>query len=257
MTDQKKVLVTGSEGFVGKYVCEGLRSAGIDVVRFDLALGNDVFDPKHLSTALWEKGIDAVVHLVAHPHRHSVYTKWGKSKDSVDKREEFLEFVRLNSEGAKLVYDECDRARTRRLVYCSSGAVYGFEDGFGTPVGRIKTTDVPDLADDRLHSYPRSKLLAEQYLGLATEALSAIDNKVPEVVILRLNWIQHPTLGDGKSGPEWKGATCSIPRMVQGFVNAVDADVSGYVNPIVMDLIEKNDAWEGSLLASEILFGGE
>jgi len=244
-----KVLVTGSEGFVGTKVCEGLRDAGMTVFPYDIVLGDDLFDTEKLAKSM--KGMDAVIHLAAYPHRHSVRVMWKKKEDEIDRKEEFREFVRLNVEGTKQVYEEAVKANVPRFIYASSGAVYGFEDGFPTPSGIITISDHPDVNDAKLHPYARSKLLAEEILWLLHRTLY----NAPETIILRVNWIQDPTLGNGISGPEWKGATCSIRRMVDGFVNAVRAEIFGKI--VTVDLIEKNETWEGSIDASDILFRGE
>ena len=253
---ERSVLVTGSEGFVGKLVCEALRNNGRTVIPYDIVNGDDIFDKGNLAGKMY--GVDTVIHLAAHAHRHSVFLMWNRNiaKEPLTPQEveaEKEEFIRLNAEGTKSVFDQADLTKVRRFIYASSGAVYGFESGFETPPGTIRTTDVPDLKDLNLHPYPRSKLLAEKYLKLVAGALNELGS-CPEIVILRVNWIQHEQFGYGRSGPEWKGATCSIERLTRGFVNAIDARIQE--SPVVLDLIERNDAWEGSILASDILFGG-
>ena len=56
-----KVLVTGSCGFVGKYVCAELTRKGHKLVEFDFANGHNILDINQLNQKM--KGINAVVHL--------------------------------------------------------------------------------------------------------------------------------------------------------------------------------------------------
>jgi len=59
----QKILVTGSEGFLGKRVVKVLDSAGHHVVPFDLSLGHDIRDESQLRQGL--SGCDACIHLAA------------------------------------------------------------------------------------------------------------------------------------------------------------------------------------------------
>lgn len=258
---QRKVLITGSEGFIGSLLCDKLRDEGYEVIPYDVKLGDDIFDFAKLNNAL--HGVDTVIHLAAYPHRHSVYLEWGlKDPAHVDKEKEFLEFCRLNVNGTKVVYDAAFNAGVRRFIYASSGAVYGIEDGISIPHTPIRICDVPSVYDGRLHAYARSKLLAEKYL--IEKATGCLWKIAPQMVILRINWIQDETLGDGKSGPEWRGATCSMSRMLDGFRNAIEVDLldqpaaSNYKlkDAFIFDLIERNEEWDGSILGSCMLFNG-
>ena len=59
------ILVTGSEGLLGRYVTQRLEAAALDVRRFDLRRDKmeDVRDPSALATAL--EGVTGVLHLAA------------------------------------------------------------------------------------------------------------------------------------------------------------------------------------------------
>jgi UDP-glucose 4-epimerase len=57
-----QVLVTGSSGFIGKYVRGALENQGHDCIGFDVADGNSVEDWLHLSTAVSD-GVEAIINL--------------------------------------------------------------------------------------------------------------------------------------------------------------------------------------------------
>ena len=57
-----QVLVTGSSGFIGKYVRSALENQGHDCIGFDVADGNSVEDWLHLSTAVSD-GVEAIINL--------------------------------------------------------------------------------------------------------------------------------------------------------------------------------------------------
>ncbi|MDW4549993.1 NAD(P)-dependent oxidoreductase [Defluviimonas sp. D31] len=58
-----RLLVTGSEGLVGRWLSESLRAGGHDVVAYDIRLGDDIRDPDNLERAM--RGCEGVVHLAA------------------------------------------------------------------------------------------------------------------------------------------------------------------------------------------------
>jgi UDP-glucose 4-epimerase len=58
-----RVLVTGSEGFLGRSVCRKLEVHGYEVVRFDKQLGQNVLEESHVKSVL--RNGTAVIHLGA------------------------------------------------------------------------------------------------------------------------------------------------------------------------------------------------
>lgn len=66
-----KVLVTGSEGFIGSAVCEELKERGVSVDRFDLTLGDDVREPEALTERT--AGFDAIIHLAGLLGTHELF----------------------------------------------------------------------------------------------------------------------------------------------------------------------------------------
>lgn len=60
--DNKRILVTGSRGFMGTFLIEELERSGIDTVGFDILDGNDIMDWDQVRKI---KDIDVVLHLAA------------------------------------------------------------------------------------------------------------------------------------------------------------------------------------------------
>ena len=57
-----KVIVTGSEGFIGKVLCATLKERGVDVIEIDRKVGKDA---SHIGQYLRKGDIDCVFHLAA------------------------------------------------------------------------------------------------------------------------------------------------------------------------------------------------
>jgi UDP-glucose 4-epimerase len=65
MSNPKKVLVTGSEGFVGTETRKFLEEKGIEVVGYDLMGGCDIRDKEQLRSVVKETKPDRILHLAA------------------------------------------------------------------------------------------------------------------------------------------------------------------------------------------------
>lgn len=63
MSEIKKILVTGGEGFIGKKVVERLNSMGYEAYPYDVVNGDDLFDMNKLEVAIM--GADVVYHIAA------------------------------------------------------------------------------------------------------------------------------------------------------------------------------------------------
>lgn len=61
--DIKRVLVTGSAGFIGFHVAQFLKEQGLEVATYDKKNGQDLLDEKTLAKSL--KSVDAICHLAA------------------------------------------------------------------------------------------------------------------------------------------------------------------------------------------------
>ena len=119
----RKVLVTGASGFVGRYMCEEMLRQGWQVrgaVRSSaqlpdgaevVAVGNIDGDTGWMNAL---RGVDAVIHLAARVH---------VMKDTAV--DPLAEFIRVNLYGTSNLAQQAARAGVRRLVYVSSVKVNG------------------------------------------------------------------------------------------------------------------------------------
>ena len=105
-----KVLVTGSEGFLGRRLCALLEAQNKHtVLRYDIKLGHDVLDAKQLDDAL--NGVDACIHLAAVADLYIA--------------EEDPELTQnVNVEATRLVLEACNRFDVR-LLFASTVCAYG------------------------------------------------------------------------------------------------------------------------------------
>ena len=187
-----KVVVTGPDGFVGRILCEMLRSAGHQVVplsRAQWVLGERrIVDPS-LASAMQDAG--AVIHLAARAH----VTK--------ETHEDPLgEFRRVNVQGALAVADLAARTGVARFVFVSSIGVLGNASG-----SRIFTeSDAPSPAEP----YAVSKWEAEQGLRVLAQ------NSALQMVVVR------PPL---TYGPQVKGNFLRLLRLVKSGVPLPFGDV--------------------------------
>lgn len=148
-----RVLVTGSSGQVGGAVARLLEIAGWSVVRFDLADGDDLRVPAQVSAAA--AGCDAIVHAGALAH------------DTAGTPEEIMA---TNVLGTWHVLSAAEQHAVRRVVYFSSGQVFGCAEGESTP-------DYLPIDDDHplraARPYGMSKRLAEEMCEIWTARTGA------------------------------------------------------------------------------------
>ncbi len=154
-----KVLISGGTGLVGRYIVEGLLSAGYAIVVGARKPQSAGFfsqpvefrplhlDPKGDQSSAFE-GIEAFIHA-AFDHLPGKY-RGGEGSDP--KR-----FRRLNLDGSVKLFETAKRTGVRRTVFLSSRAVYD-----GLPAG-TKLTE--DLALHPNSLYGEIKLCCEQALS--------------------------------------------------------------------------------------------
>lgn len=176
-----KVVVTGSDGFVGKSLTEMLEFAGHQVLplaRAQLALGErQIFNPP-VESAM--RDAQAVVHLAARAH---------VTRETYD--DPLGEFRRVNLNGTLAIAEMAARTGVARLVFVSSIGVLGNASGSRT----FNEGDVPSPQEP----YAVSKWEAEQ----ALHALAA--NCALQIVVVRPPLVY---------GPHVKGNFLRLLRLV-------------------------------------------
>lgn len=137
-----RVLLTGSSGGVGRATQPVLEEAGWSVSSFDLAEGFDVRDFEAVLEAM--RGCEQIVHAGAIAH------------DSAGRPDEI---VATNVLGTWNVLLAAEQLGVSRVVYFSSGQVFGFAEGEGKPAYVPVDDDHPVRAS---RPYGMSKRLAEE-----------------------------------------------------------------------------------------------
>ena len=149
------ILVTGANGFLGRYIVRQLAARG-DRVRVVCRRRDAEFDSLGLESVLADirerekiiaacAGMDAVIHVAA------IAKMWGS----------WSEFYEINTLGTQHVIEGCRKHGVRRLVYTSSPSV----TFAGEP--QENTDESVPYPTRWLAHYPRSKALAEQQVMAA------------------------------------------------------------------------------------------
>jgi ADP-L-glycero-D-manno-heptose 6-epimerase len=111
-----KILVTGSDGFIGKSLCYYIESK-MDITPYTLETAdfyNDIDWALKLTTELYEINPDVIFHV-------------GACSDTLEKRVNYM--MELNYESTKIISD-WSRANERKMIYSSSAASYGVNNKF-------------------------------------------------------------------------------------------------------------------------------
>jgi nucleoside-diphosphate-sugar epimerase len=152
------ILVTGSQGFVGKHLRRALELRHVDVVGVDrpgtgaeveLDLSDPHFNARHLASQLGK--IDGVIYMAATITR-------GSAVDAVARAN-----LRAIADAAVSTFEEFS-AKGAHFVYCSTYKTYG------PSVGLIDPELPPQRPDP--HSYGAAKSLAERLLEIAARRMS-------------------------------------------------------------------------------------
>jgi len=169
-----KILVTGSNGFIGSTLCDQLAGAEFDFVQAvrnpasgAVAVGS-ISGETDWSEAL--RGVDAVVHLAARVHVLNENTPDSEA-----------EFQKVNVDGTANLARQAAKAGVSRFVFISSIGVHGQSSG-----------EVPFSPDDLLdphNQYSRSKYMAELALK------KVCDETEMEAVVIRPPLVYGP--GEG------------------------------------------------------------
>ena len=110
----KKILITGSSGFVGSNLCDLAKKNGFEVHTLDIKKNNGIIGD--IRTINWKevnlKNMDAVVHLAA---KISVIESINDSKT----------YNEVNVKATERLFQACRDAKVRKIIFASSAAVYG------------------------------------------------------------------------------------------------------------------------------------
>lgn len=129
-----KILITGSEGLVGKKLTIELEKKGFEIIKFDKTNGQNILDITQLKTSL--KKVDAVIHLAG----------------IID--DENKDLWKINVEGTRNLIEESINARVTKFIFLSSTGVYGLTKGI--------IDENSDTMPETL--YEKSKLEGEQII---------------------------------------------------------------------------------------------
>ncbi|MCX8189740.1 MAG: NAD-dependent epimerase/dehydratase family protein [Candidatus Diapherotrites archaeon] len=128
----KKILVTGSSGFVGKALVSELKRRGFEVKEFDLNNGMDILNYHDCKKAV--KGCYAVVHCAA----------------ILDESSKML--FKVNVEGTENIIKAASEEKVERFLFISTAGVHGPQDG-------KVSEESPVLPQTK---YEKSKAMAEE-----------------------------------------------------------------------------------------------
>jgi GDP-4-dehydro-6-deoxy-D-mannose reductase len=165
-----RALVTGSSGFVGRYLVRHLEDSGDEVAGLDRHSGVDVTDADAVRAAFAAHRPETVYHLAAVSH---IGASWSAP----------LEVLRVNAEGAFNVLRAALDTGVSRFVLVGSADEYGI----------VTEADLPITEDAPLRPvtpYGASKVAAE-YLGLQTH----LGEGLP---VVRVRSFNHTGAGQGE-----------------------------------------------------------
>ncbi|MEM4662448.1 MAG: NAD-dependent epimerase/dehydratase family protein [Candidatus Diapherotrites archaeon] len=131
-TKEKKILVTGSSGFVGERLVKELKRVGFVVKEFDYKRGNNILNYDECKEAV--KGCYAVVHCAAILDEHSPM------------------LFSVNVDGTENIIRAACESKVDRFIFISTAGVHGDQKGTITEESPLK----PETR------YEKSKALAEQ-----------------------------------------------------------------------------------------------
>lgn len=203
-----KVLVTGSSGQVGGAVARVLEDAGWTVARFDLADGNDLRVAAQVSGAT--AGCDAIVHAGAIAH------------DTAGTPDEIMA---TNVLGTWHVLSAAERHAVGRVVYFSSGQVFGCAEGEGT-ADYLPIDDHHPLRAAR--PYGMSKRLAEEMCEIWTARTG-----VPTVVLRPVMILDDAAMARASRDEVEFGAFVHLDDVASATHRAVVTKLDGHVRMLL------------------------
>lgn len=192
-----KILVTGGVGYIGSVLVPKLKQAGWDVVIVDKVAKPklNILGPGDLQKAM--AGCDAVIHLAAIVGE-GVYNK-DRSKGRL-----------VNVHGTQMVVGEAVSAGVKRLVFASTGNVYGVVSGPATEA----------VQPNPLCEYGYSKLIGEEVVkeaGYVSVRFGTACGRSP-----KMRWDLLPN-AISKAAREGRGMDIYSPEVWRPFTHIEDA----------------------------------
>ena len=132
------ILVTGSEGFIGKHLIKRLGELNIDYVPYDLLLGGDITDKAALHRFFDCIPIDTIIHLAAIT----------RADESCEEK-----FISTNVTGTAVLLNVAEQYNVNNIIALSSSAVYRADWGpqsESTPTDPISLYGITKLAMELL-----------------------------------------------------------------------------------------------------------
>lgn len=121
----KKIIVTGSEGLIGRPLCSLFEKKGVDVVRLDLSLGHDLCDEKIVKEIFREHKGNCLINLIGWNH-HIDNNETSDSSGYLNcSLESFQKFNKINVDSLFLVCREFIKNNKKDLNIVNFASLYG------------------------------------------------------------------------------------------------------------------------------------
>jgi len=191
LKNQKKVLITGGSGFIGKYISDFLIKRNYYVVNFDINetkkiksknyqyIKGDIKNLNNLKKAF--NKIDYVIHLAAINGTKNFY-------------DYPVNVLQVSSLGILNICNLCEKYNIKKLFIFSSSEVYNQSKNL--PTNENVEIKIPDIRNPRF-SYSGGKIISE-LLGLNY----SLENRIKKVIIIRPHNVYGPNMGFGHVIPQ-------------------------------------------------------
>jgi UDP-glucose 4-epimerase len=242
----KTILVTGGAGYIGSHACKLLAKAGHrpvafdnlsmgwrDAVRFGPLVTGDLLDRPALDAAFAEFRPDAVMHFAA-------------VSDVAESVRDPGKYWRNNVVGSLSLLEAMRDAGCRQLVFSSTCAIYGDQDGV------VLDEEAPEAP---ITPYAASKRAVEEMIRAFGRGFGL------EAVVFRYFNVAGAD-PDGEIGEEHRPETHLVPRLIQhalGRGEPVTVHGTGYPTTdgtCVRDYVHVHDLVRAHLLGLEWLAAG-